>query len=128
VHDRHKRAMEDRGMAACPDCGKIRYMTRKGARRAGTRHTGSAVHTYPCGDFFHFTTETAEQTAARRDFEALDPAARRTGVAEKIRWSGRAGLNPWEKREWDAMTPSGRRTAERRARRERSAARKAAAA
>jgi hypothetical protein len=127
MHDRHKRVMEDRGTSACPDCGKIRYMTRKGARRAGTRHTGSAVHVYRCGDFFHFTTESAGQTAVRRDFEALAPAARRVVVAEAVAGGrGRAVLTPWEKQEWDAMTPAQQRTADRQARRNRAAARKAA--
>jgi hypothetical protein len=127
VHDRHKRALADRGAGTCPDCGKVRYMTRKGARRAGPR-MGATVHTYRCGAFWHVTTETAEQTAARRDFEALDPVAQSMAVMEKARGGGRAGLDLWEKQVWDAMTPAGRRTAERAARRARSAARKEATA
>lgn len=122
MHDRHKRAMEDRGASACPVCGKIRYMTRKGARRAGTRHAAGPVHTYPCGGFFHFTTETAEQTAARRDWDALEPGKRRTAAAQA--WHGGwAAMTPWEREEWSLMTPAQRRTADRQARRDRVAAR-----
>lgn len=38
----------------CPDCGKVCYVDRKSARRAGKRrHAGEHMSPYKCGEFWH---------------------------------------------------------------------------
>lgn len=43
------------GVGKCPDCGKIRFRTRKAAKsRARQRCPGEQISVYRCGDFFHW--------------------------------------------------------------------------
>ncbi len=40
----------------CADCGKVRYVTRKDAKKERRRFRGSGLNVYPCPanrDFFH---------------------------------------------------------------------------
>ena len=43
------------GGARCPDCGKVRYLTRAAAKRQAKRIQGreGRVNAYLCGDFWH---------------------------------------------------------------------------
>lgn len=47
----------------CPDCGKIRYFTRKLARRAARRIPGPRLRAYRCGSFWHLTSISARRIA-----------------------------------------------------------------
>jgi hypothetical protein len=37
----------------CPTCGKVRYLTRRGARKVARRRSMRTVSAYRCGDFWH---------------------------------------------------------------------------
>lgn len=40
----------------CPDCGKLRYLTRAHAKRVArriSRRRGGRLNAYRCGEFFH---------------------------------------------------------------------------
>jgi hypothetical protein len=53
----------------CPDCGKRRYASKRAARTfARTVYPGSRMRVYPCGDFWHVTSQDADQTTAWRDW------------------------------------------------------------
>lgn len=41
------------GGARCPDCGKLRYLTRKGAKKAARMMGAVSMSPYRCGDFWH---------------------------------------------------------------------------
>jgi len=62
----------DMGMGRCPDCGKVRYASRREARQAaqGLRwHGGNRkrARTYRCGNYWHLTTQDAEKAAWYRE-------------------------------------------------------------
>lgn len=40
------------GATACPDCGKVRYLTRSAAKKA-SRLYGGKMSPYRCGEFWH---------------------------------------------------------------------------
>ncbi len=53
--------------AACPDCGKIRYPSRRDARRFAARiYQGGRARAYRCGDFWHLTSGGALAAARHR--------------------------------------------------------------
>lgn len=63
----------DVAVGVCPDCGKVRYPTRKSARRGAYRGAGTvgkAMHAYRCGDYWHLTSRPAVVIAAYRDWRA----------------------------------------------------------
>lgn len=42
-------------VGTCPDCGKLRFLTRKSARaHLRKRKYKEHVSVYPCGEFYHF--------------------------------------------------------------------------
>lgn len=51
-----------RGMttASCPDCGKVRYLTRADAKRSARRQS-RRMRAYRCGQFWHLATFGAYQ-------------------------------------------------------------------
>jgi hypothetical protein len=57
-------------MADTCECGKVRYLTRKHARRAGRTFTGKRrgkLRAYRCdGGFWHLTSESTARTTAYR--------------------------------------------------------------
>lgn len=41
-------------LGACPDCGKLRYTSRRGAKAASKVHPGQHLSAYPCGEYWHY--------------------------------------------------------------------------
>jgi hypothetical protein len=64
----------------CPDCGKLRYLTRRHAKRIARRinaRRGGRLNAYRCGDFWHIghlPTAVRHGDIARDDIDS-----RRTG-------------------------------------------------
>ena len=50
----------------CPECGKVRHVSRAQARRHANRRGGPKGHVYQCGGFWHITSVSARSMAARR--------------------------------------------------------------
>ena len=66
----------DPSYGECPDCGKVRYLSRRDARRAVARmkgNGGKARHAYRCGDYWHLTSRPAVVVTAYRDYNAGRP-------------------------------------------------------
>jgi hypothetical protein len=67
-------------MTAC-ECGKVRYLSRKHARRAGRTFTGKRrgkLRAYRCdGGFWHLTSQSTARTTANRDYWQPAKAAQR---------------------------------------------------
>jgi hypothetical protein len=62
------------GSHHCPECGKWCYRSRDDASDAVRQvHPGAVVHYYECGDWWHFTSMTAEQVAVIRARESVMP-------------------------------------------------------
>ena len=58
-------------MSAC-ECGKVRYLTRKHARREACRfhRTHGKLRAYQCdGGFWHLTSRVAERVTAWRNYD-----------------------------------------------------------
>jgi hypothetical protein len=56
------------GSHRCQDCGKWCYKTRDVAESAVRMlHPGSTVHYYLCGQWWHYTSMTAEQVENLKD-------------------------------------------------------------
>jgi hypothetical protein len=52
----------------CPDCGKRRYRSKRAAREfARVTFPGARMRTYECGDFWHVTSQDAEEAEFWRD-------------------------------------------------------------
>lgn len=58
----------------CPDCGKLRYRSRKRAKAAARSRSYQGINAYQCGDFWHFghlpkwiSDGTVERTYLDRD-------------------------------------------------------------
>lgn len=57
----------------CETCGKVRYVSRKAAKKAASQiasqhrgRSGKKLRPYPCGDFWHLTSQgTAKVTYFR---------------------------------------------------------------
>ena len=45
----------------CPDCGKTRYRSIQHAREANRRN-GRSLRVYPCGAYFHVTSQRKKQS------------------------------------------------------------------
>jgi ssDNA-binding Zn-finger/Zn-ribbon topoisomerase 1 len=63
------------GESRCPECGKIRYQSRKDARQA--QRTRAAIHgptgkmrAYKCGNFWHLTSRPADWITGYRESHA----------------------------------------------------------
>jgi hypothetical protein len=52
--------------STCTTCGKARYATKGDAKTAVSRMSGGTAHYYRCGNYWHYTSMTAEQVAAIR--------------------------------------------------------------
>jgi len=53
--------------ATCPDCGKIRYPSRREARRFAARlYQDGRARAYQCGSFWHLTSQGALAAARHR--------------------------------------------------------------
>lgn len=56
-------------MSAC-DCGKIRYYTRRQAKRVARQIPGTRrLRAYACGGFWHLTSESTGRTTMWRAWE-----------------------------------------------------------
>ncbi len=55
----------------CPDCGKLRYLSRKNAKIAAAHNRGKGKgavwRAYKCGDFWHLTTESTSRITYFRE-------------------------------------------------------------
>ena len=62
------------GEGTCPDCGKIKYGSRKKAKAAARRMSMNGVsrvmRAYRCGDWWHLTSQSAERAAAWREYDS----------------------------------------------------------
>jgi hypothetical protein len=55
-------------LLTCPVCGKKAYETRRVAERDARRiFPGATMRVYVCGQLWHLTSESAKETAARKD-------------------------------------------------------------
>lgn len=56
-------------VSRCPDCGKLRYPSRKLAKVAARRiqHSKDKLSVYRCGDFWHHTSQDAKLRAIYRE-------------------------------------------------------------
>ncbi|HEY1705552.1 MAG TPA: hypothetical protein VGG75_38190 [Trebonia sp.] len=75
THTYHKPPAQNnrkvRGHHHCARCGKWCYVSRAEAEAAvRTLHPGATVHFYKCGDWWHFTSMTAEQVEGIRQRQA----------------------------------------------------------
>lgn len=56
-------------LGTCPDCGKQCYKSREQARRAArVIFPGRQTREYPCGEWWHVTTQSAARTTAWKDY------------------------------------------------------------
>ena len=69
AHVQRRRDFGHKGLfiASCPDCGKRRYATRRDAKRQARIDRLIAVRAYPCGMYWHLTSENTEATTRRRE-------------------------------------------------------------
>lgn len=55
-------------VSRCPDCGKVSYPSRSGARRSARfLYPGRRMRTYRCGTMWHLTSQNARTVTAWRD-------------------------------------------------------------
>jgi ribosomal protein L32 len=58
-------------VSACPDCGKVRYPSRRAAKQVAMRvYQDRRMRAYQCGGFFHLTSGTAAAAAWHRESAA----------------------------------------------------------
>lgn len=67
----------------CPCCGKVRYTTKKGAKKDAhrLRKRFGRMDAYPCGDFFHIGHLPADVIAGERSRSELAGPAMSTETA-----------------------------------------------
>jgi hypothetical protein len=56
----------------CPECGKVCYLTRRAARRAASQlplRPGSKLRAYPCGQYWHLTSQPTGVLTGWREWE-----------------------------------------------------------
>lgn len=56
--------------ARCPDCGKVRYVSRRAARKAASQlpqSQGRRMRAYKCGEFWHLTSQGTAKVTYFRD-------------------------------------------------------------
>lgn len=65
----------------CPDCGKWRYRSRRGAKTAGRLlYPSRRTYAYRCGGWFHFTSAVAWPPRAAREATAARSGMRRAAA------------------------------------------------
>lgn len=56
--------------ARCPACGKVRFPTRRSARKWGRhQYPAAKIRAYKCGNFWHFTSQDTATTTWFKDLK-----------------------------------------------------------